>query len=105
MSIIVASYPLDENVNPRGVSIFEDEAHFIKHVQSLKKEYKLDKPANSLHEAVFVYNEVYGYLHCLVTKSDYQSSKQWSRDLINAARSMGWYHADLDWIFRPEPDC
>ncbi|RUS67767.1 hypothetical protein CUZ56_00244 [Saezia sanguinis] len=102
MSIIVAPYPLDENVYPRGVSIFEDESHFIKHVQSLKKEYKLDMPASSLYEAVFIYNKVYGYSHCLVSKSDYQSSRQWSTDFIEAARSLGWYHADLDWIYKPD---
>jgi len=96
MTFIVTAYQIEQDENAHEPKIFKDENHFITEVGQHAK-----KPVNTLQEAVALYNEAHGYKHCLITKGDYQSSRQWSRGVIKAARSLGWFHSELDWLYRP----
>ena len=104
MAFIVVPYHMAQDSVLQKLEIYKNEQHFIDKTGDLEEKHDLKMPVDSLEDAVAVYNIVYGSKHCLVTKRDYQSSKQWSQGVIKAARSLGWFHTDLDWIYKPVPD-
>ena len=100
MSIIVAPYPSIEGAGRNRTVIYKDEADFISEMNALAEKADRERSIHSLEEALSLYNNKKGCSHCVIEKQDYQSSNQWQDGVIDAARSLGWHHKELDWIYK-----
>lgn len=100
MSIIVAPYPSIQGARENLAAIYKNEAAFIMAVKLLATEFGHHAPIYELTDALSCYSEIKGCSHCIIEKQDYQSSNQWQDSVITAARRLGWFHNEIDWIYK-----